>query len=42
MNPMIEIQTTIQVRMETFSIALEMVPMLVQTQALEVIDTKGI
>ena len=42
MNPMTEIQTTIQVRMETFSIALEMVPMLAQTQALEVIDTKGI
>ena len=42
MNPMTEIQTTIQVLMETFSIALEMVPMLVQTQALGVIDTKGI
>ena len=42
MNPITEIQTTIQLRMETFFIALEMVQMLVQAQALEEIDTKGI
>ena len=42
MIPITEIQTTIQLRMETFSIALEMVQMLVQAQALEEIDTKGI
>ena len=42
MLPITEIRTTIQVRMETSFIALEMVQMPVEAQALEEIDTKGI
>ena len=42
MHPITEIRTTIQVRMETFFTALEMVQTLVEAQVLEEIETKGI